>query len=45
MGLAGRTIAGSVQWIHSVFADLEFDEQEVIAVNDRVVVRGVMRGR
>ena len=35
----------SVQWIHSLFADLEFEEQEVIAVNDRVVVRGVMRGR
>jgi len=35
----------SVQWIHSVFAGLEFEEREVIAVNDRVVVRGVMRGR
>ena len=35
----------SVQWIHRVFADLEFEEREVIAVDDRVVVRGVMRGR
>ena len=34
-----------VQWIHRVFADLEFEEREVIAVDDRVVVRGVMRGR
>ena len=35
----------SVQWIHRVFANLEFEEREVIAVDDRVVVRGVMRGR
>ena len=35
----------SVQWVHRVFADLEFEEREVIAVDDRVVVRGVMRGR
>ena len=28
----------SVQWIHRVFADLEFEEREVIAVDDRVVV-------
>jgi hypothetical protein len=25
----------SVQWIHRVFADLEFEEREVIAVNDQ----------
>ena len=35
----------SIRWIHRVFADLEFEEREVIAVDDRVVVRGVMRGR
>ena len=35
----------SVRWLHGVFADLEFEEQEVIAADDRVVVRGVLRGR
>lgn len=35
----------SVQWFHRVFADVEFDESEVIAVGDRVVVRGTMGGR
>lgn len=35
----------SVQWFHRVFADVKFDESEVIAVGDRVVVRGTMGGR
>lgn len=28
-----------------MFADVEFEEQEIIAVDDRVVVRGVMWAR
>jgi predicted ester cyclase len=35
----------SVGWLHRVFADVEFEEQEIISVDDRVVVRGVMRAR
>ncbi len=35
----------SIRWLHRVFADVEFEEQELIAADDRVVVRGVMRGR
>ncbi len=35
----------SVRWLHRVFADLAFEEREVIAMDDRVMVRGVMRGR
>lgn len=34
-----------VGWLHRVFANVEFEEQEVIAADDRVVVRGVMRAR
>jgi len=34
----------SVGWLHRIFADLTFEEHEVIAVDDRVVVRGIMRG-
>lgn len=34
-----------VGWLHRVFANVEFEEQEVIAAGDRVVVRGVMRAR
>jgi predicted ester cyclase len=33
-----------VRWLHRVFANLRFEEQEVIAVDDRVMVRGVLRG-
>jgi predicted ester cyclase len=34
-----------VAWLHRVFGDVAFEEQEVIAAGDRVVVRGVMRAR
>jgi predicted ester cyclase len=34
----------SIGWLHRKFADLTFEEHEVIAVDDRVVVRGTMRG-
>ncbi len=35
----------SIRWLHGILADLEFQEQELMAVSDRVMVRGVMRGR
>lgn len=35
----------SVEWLHHVLADPEFEEREVIAAGGRVMVRGVMRGR
>jgi len=34
-----------IRWLHGILADLEFQEQELMAVCDRVLVRGVMRGR
>jgi hypothetical protein len=40
-----KDVTAGDRWLHGVFADLEFEEREVIAADDRVVVRGVMRGR
>lgn len=40
-----KELTAGDRWLHGVFADLEFEEREVIAGDDRVVVRGVMRGR
>jgi predicted ester cyclase len=31
--------------LHRVVGDVAFEEQEVIAANDRVLVRGLMRGK
>ena len=35
----------SIRWLHGILTDLEFQEQELMAVCDRVMVRGVMGGR
>jgi predicted ester cyclase len=34
-----------VEWLHRVLEDAAFEKQEVIAADDRVVVRGVMRAK
>jgi nogalonic acid methyl ester cyclase/aklanonic acid methyl ester cyclase len=34
-----------IGWLHGILANLEFHEQELLAVSDRVMVRGVMRGK
>lgn len=40
-----QEFAASLQWLRNAFSDLHFEIQEVIAAQEKVVVRAVMTGR